>query len=171
MSMDSDDQKIIDGTVVDETTTENSFSPDLVSSTASTGSDSDLITVTNLIQNYIAQIDRSSKELAANKQMLQDAFLNDPTYREHDEKVKEAVKVRSATKSQILKQATLAELAEKIKDIAATVKDARQSLSDYLQEFARITGAREIEDSDGELREIVYTAKLIKSGSKDFKKK
>ena len=142
--MDSDNQKVIEGEITGATATAN-----------------DLVTITNLIQSYIAQIDRSSKELSANKQMLMDAFLNDPTYRQHERSVKETVKVRSATKMQILKQPTLSELSEKIKDIAASVKDAKQSLSDYLQEFARITGAREIEDSEGELREIVYTAKLV----------
>lgn len=147
--MDLDNQKVIEGEITGATATAN-----------------DLVAVTSLIQSYIAQIDRSSKELSANKQMLMDAFLNDPTYREHERSVKEAVKVRSGTKMQILKQPTLAELAEKIKDIAATVKDAKHSLSDYLQEFARMTGAREIEDSEGELREIVYTAKLIKVKNK-----
>ena len=147
--MDSDNQKVIEGEITGATATAN-----------------DLVTITNLIQSYIAQIDRSSKELSANKQMLMDAFLNDPTYRQHERSVKETVKVRSATKMQILKQPTLSELSEKIKDIAASVKDAKQSLSDYLQEFARITGAREIEDSEGELREIVYTAKLVKAASK-----
>jgi hypothetical protein len=165
--MDSDDQTIIDGTVVSEA--DGAISK--TDSPAVGGTADDLIAVTGLIQNYIVQIDRSSKELAAHKQMLQDAFLNDPTYRQHDEKVKEAVKVRNATKMQILKQPTLAELAEKVKDMAQSVKDAKQSLSDYLQEFAKMTGAREIEDSEGELREIVYSAKLIKAGSKEFKKK
>ena len=147
--MDSDNQKVIEGEITGATATAN-----------------DLVTITNLIQSYIAHIDRSSKELSANKQILMDAFLNDPTYRQHERSVKETVKVRSATKMQILKQPTLSELSEKIKDIAASVKDAKQSLSDYLQEFARITGAREIEDSEGELREIVYTAKLVKAASK-----
>lgn len=152
--MDSDDKKIIEGEITETTTTAT-----------------DLVTVTNLIQSYISQIDRSAKELAAHKQMLQDAFLNDPTYREHEEKVKEAVKVRSATKMQILKQPTLAELAEKVKDMAQSVKDAKQSLSDYLQEYVRMTSSREIEDSEGELREIVYTAKLVKGASKNSSKR
>lgn len=167
----ADEKKVIEGEVVTDTNTNESGTNTPTNQTNGTSSANDLVTVTNLIQSYIAQIDRSSKELSAHKLMLQDAFLNDPTYRQHDEKVKEAVKVRSATKMQILKQPTLAELSEKVKDMAQSVKDAKQSLSDYLQEYVRMTSSKEIEDTEGELREIVYTAKLIKSGSKDFKKK
>lgn len=126
----------------------------------------DLITVTNLIQSYIGNLDRASEELKAHKQMLLDSFANDPTYREHDEKVKEAVKVRTATKQQILKQPTLRELAAKIKEMAESVKGIKEALSGYLQDYAKMTGSREFEDAEGELREIVYTAKLVKTASK-----
>lgn len=126
----------------------------------------DLITVTNLIQSYIGNLDRASEELKAHKQMLLDSFANDPTYREHDEKVKEAVKVRTATKQQILKQPTLAELSAKIKEMAESVKGMKEALSGYLQDYAKMTGSREFEDSEGELREIVYVARLVKASTK-----
>lgn len=126
----------------------------------------DLITVTNLIQSYIGNLDRASEELKAHKQMLLDSFANDPTYREHDEKVKEAVKIRTATKQQILKQPTLAELSAKVKEMAESVKGMKEALSGYLQDYAKMTGSREFEDAEGELREIVYTAKLVKTASK-----
>lgn len=125
-----------------------------------------LTTITNLIQSYIGNLDRASKELKAHKQMLLDSFANDPTYREHDEKVKEAVKVRTATKQQILKQPTLAELSAKVKEMAEGVKGMKEALSGYLQDYAKMTGSREFEDSEGELREIVYTAKLVKAAQK-----
>lgn len=143
----NDKQQAIDGEVVSEMA-------------------SDLVTITNLIQSYIGNLDRAAEELKNHKQMLTDAFANDPTYREHDEKVKEATKVRNATKMQILKQPTLKELAEKVKEMTQSVKDMREALSSYLQDYARMTGSREFEDSEGELREIVYTAKLVKTASK-----
>lgn len=145
--MDPDDKQVVEGEVVE-------------------GGASDLITITNLIQSYIGNLDRAQQEMKAHKQMLQDSFANDPTYREHDEKVKEATKVRTQTKQQILKQPTLRELAEKVKEMSQGVKDMREALSSYLQEYAKITGSREFEDADGELREIVYSAKLVKTASK-----
>lgn len=125
----------------------------------------DLTTVTNLIQSYIGNLDRASEELKAHKQMLLDSFANDPTYQEHNGKVKEAVKVRTATKQQILKQPTLAELSAKVKEMAESVKGMKEALSGYLQDYAKMTGSREFEDSEGKLREIVYTAKLVKTTS------
>lgn len=150
--MDSDDtnKPIIDGEVVENTS----------------GAASDLITITNLIQSYIGNLDRASEEVKTHKQMLNDAFTNDPTYREQDEKVKEATKIRNSTKQQILKQPTLKELAEKVKEMSQSVKDMREALSSYLQDYARLTGSREFEDASGELREIVYSARLVRVQNK-----
>lgn len=147
--MDIDDKQMVEGEVVNNDNAAN-----------------DLITITNLIQSYIGNLDRASDELKAHKQMLQDSFGNDPTYREQDEKVKEVTKVRNATKQQILKQPTLRELAEKVKEMTQSVKDMREALSSYLQEYAKMTGTKEFEDAAGELREIVYTARLVRHGSK-----
>lgn len=164
--MDSDQQNIVDGEIVDGSSATSSANKANDSAGAVGTPADDLITITNLIQSYIATIDKSQKELQAHKQMLQDAFLNDPTYREHDQKVKDAVKVRNTTKQQILKQPTLQEQAQKIKEMAESLKESRESLSDYLQEYARISGMREIADLEGEIREIVYVAKLIKGATK-----
>ena len=44
-------------------------------------------------------------------------------------------------------------------------KIAKEGLSDYLREYQRLSGSNEIEGEDGELREIVYTAKLVKKSA------
>lgn len=125
-----------------------------------------LVTITGLVQNYISSIDRLKKEITENQQMLQDSFLNDVTYKEKDDKAKEAIKARNAFKQQILKQPTLMALAEKIKDLRSSMKDSKQQLSDYLQEYQKLTGANEIEDAQGNLNEIRYTARLVKPSRK-----
>ncbi len=157
--MDPDDKKIVEGEVVE--TVQEVSEP-----VQDSGAANDLITITNLIQSYIGNLDRAQEEMKAHKQMLTDAFANDPTYREHEEKVKEVVKIRNSTKQQILKQPTLKELAEKVKEMSQSVKDMREALSSYLQEYAKITGSREFEDAEGELREIVYSARLVKTANK-----
>lgn len=125
-----------------------------------------LVTITGLVQNYISSIDRLKKEITENQQMLQDSFLNDVTYKEKDDKAKEAIKARNAFKQQILKQPTLMALAEKIKDLRSSMKDSKQQLSDYLQEYQKLTGANEIEDAQGNLNEIRYIARLVKPSKK-----
>lgn len=91
---------------------------------------------------------------------------NDSTYQEHSEAAKEAAKVKAATKQQILKQPQAADLAEKVRSIRSQIKENKASLSDYLREFQRMSGINEIEGSDGEIREIVFTAKLVNKSSR-----
>ena len=122
------------------------------------------VAVSSLIQNSLGQIEKQESELKENRQMLEDAFNNDPTYREHNDKVKEATKVRNATKAQIMKQPAVMELANKVKEMRTALKEAKEALSSYLQEYARMTGEQSFEGPDGEVRQIVYTARLVKVG-------
>lgn len=139
---------------------------DLQNSSTTAGSADTLLTVTNLISNYLTQLDRDQKELTAQRQMLEDAFANDSTYKEHNDAAKAAAKIRNATKAQILKQPGLMELNQKVRDLREDMKATKEALSEYLQEYARLTGSRTIEGPNGELQEIVYQAKLVKSQQK-----
>lgn len=127
--------------------------------------DNDITTITNLIQNYLSQIASSQKELKEQKQMLADALNNDPTYKDHESKAKEAARVKTATKAQILKQPALAQVNEKIKEITSSLKEARESLSNYLQEYQKTTGLSSFESESGEVQQIVFVAKLIRVGN------
>ncbi len=124
-----------------------------------------LINMESLIKGHIATIDTLSEEARKIKEMLDDIFSNDPTYQEHDKLAKEAAKVKQGTKQQILKQPQAAELDKKYKELRGELKENQGSLSDYLQEYARMSGVNEIEGDDGEVREIIYNAKLIKKSS------
>lgn len=124
-----------------------------------------LLNMESLIKGHISTIDKLSEEARKLKEMLDDIFNNDPTYQEHDKAAKEAAKVKQGTKQQILKQPQAAELDKKLKELKGELKENQGSLSDYLQEYARMAGVNEIEGDDGEVREIVYNAKLIKKSS------
>lgn len=125
--------------------------------------------LTNLessIKEHIASIDASKAELKKLKEMLADTYRNDPTYQEHDKVVKEAAKIRAKTKSELLKQPAVADLSAKVREMAGELKDFQAALSDYLREYMRLSGSNEIEGDDGEVREIVYVAKLVKRSSR-----
>ena len=124
-----------------------------------------LLNMEGLIKNHITTIDKLSEELKKVKEMLDDIFSNDKTYQEHLEKAKEASKIKQVTRQQILRQPQAGELDKKVKEMKAQIKENQQSLSDYLQEYARMSGVSEIEGDDGEVREIVYSAKLRKKSS------
>lgn len=145
------------------------------SPSASSGSSSDQVTVLlsleQLIKSHIASIDKLREESRKHKQMLEDAFLNDPVYQEHLKVAKEATKQKSTTKQTIMRQPANVQLSNKIKEMSAELKDKQFALSDYLLEYQRLTGVNEIEGEDGEVREIVNTARVVKRASTSDKKR
>lgn len=154
----ADEKKVIDAEIVEEKTTQVSLEPGAPNSEI-------ILNMESLIKGHIATIDKLTEESRKLKDMLDDIFANDPTFQEHDKKAKEAAKVKGETKKQILKQPQAADLDKKLKELKSELKENQGSLSDYLQEYARMSGVNEIEGDDGEVREIVYTAKLIKRSS------
>ena len=122
------------------------------------------VDLTGLINSHINQIDNMRLQAAKFKEMLDSIFANDSTYQAHDTAAKEAAKIRAATKKQILRQSQAADLQQKILDARSHMKELNTALSDYLQEYARTTGLTSIETETGEVRQIVYTAKLVKIG-------
>lgn len=124
-----------------------------------------LINMEGLIKSHISSIDRAQDEAKKLKSMLDAIFDNDPTYQAHDKAAKEASKTKATTRAEVLKRPQAAELASKIKALKSEAKEMQTALSDYLQEYARMSGVNEIEGEDGEVREIVYEAKLIKKSS------
>ena len=148
MTTQDDSQPIQEATIVEETPAEM------------------LVNLESTIKEHIASVDTSKVELKKLKEMLADTYRNDPTYVEHDKLVKEATKVRSKTKSELLKQPAVADLTAKVKELSGELKDFQAALSDYLREYMRLSGVNEIEGDDGEVRDIVYVAKLVKRHSK-----
>lgn len=122
-----------------------------------------LTTVTNLVKNYIATIEKTKNELRKHKEMLEDTFSNNPQYKEASEEAKEASKIKADVKRQILEQEDLLELSTKVKDLNLTLKETRAALSEYLVEYARLSGSKQIEDDNGKILQIVYSAHLVKA--------
>jgi hypothetical protein len=126
-----------------------------------------LLSLEELIKNHIASIDKNAEEIKKMQQMYTDSFENDPVYRENEAKAKEAAKVRNTTRENIAKQPAVADLANKIKNLRMELKESKTSLSDYLLEYQRMTnGVNEIEGHDGEVREIINSARVIKKAAK-----
>lgn len=121
--------------------------------------------LTGLINSHIHQIDNLKTKAGKLKEMLDDIFQNDSTYQEHDKAVREAAKIRNATKKQILKLPQAADLANQIQSLRSMIKEHNEELSGYLQDYAKETGTTSFETDDGTVRQIVYVARLVKIGS------
>ncbi len=125
-----------------------------------------LLDLEQTIKNHIAEIDKRKSELKSEREMMESALMNDETYRTHSEEAKKAAKVKLKTKFQILQLPVNKHLADKVKELASEIKELDGALSDYLREYQRMSGSSEIETDDGEVREIIYIAKLVKKSSR-----
>jgi hypothetical protein len=125
-----------------------------------------LLSLEEMIITNIDTLEKLQQEVRKHREMFDDSFNNDPVFREHTERVKEANKVKSATKQQIMKQPSVMQLSNQVKSIRQEIKERQSSLSDYLQEYQRLTGATEIESNNGDILRIVNSSKLIKDSSK-----
>jgi len=123
---------------------------------------SQFISLDNQIKSLIEQIDSLKEELKKQREMHEDTFQNDPVYQEHDKKVKEASRVRSATKTQIAKQLQVAEMGEKIAEERDEIKRMEATLSELVIQYQKETGATQIETNSGEVLSIVNKVKLVK---------
>lgn len=133
----------------------------------SSGNDVVLLTrIEEMIKTHLSQIGELQEEITKHRDMVNDIFANDETYQEHDKIAKEAVRIRSNTKKEIMKRLEVADLANKLKSLKSEQSELKVGLSDYLREYQRLSGSNEIEGEDGELREIVFVAKLVKRSSK-----
>lgn len=124
--------------------------------------------IEEMIKTHTSQVDNLKKEAGKLKDILDDIFLNEVTFQEHDKIAKEAARIRSNTRKEILKRPEMADKSNKLKALKSEQKELREGLSDYLREYQRLSGSNEIEGEDGEVREIVYTAKLVRKRPANF---
>lgn len=130
------------------------------------GSADTVLELEQMIKTNMTTLDRNKTELKKLKEMLESALLNDEPYREATEKVKEAAKTKGKAKLVVLENQATRQIAEKIKDMTTENKELMQAQSEYLREYARLSGTSEIETEDGEIREIIYIAKLVKKAKR-----
>jgi predicted RNase H-like nuclease (RuvC/YqgF family) len=124
-----------------------------------------LLNLEELIKNHIDSIDKLKLELKNQREMLEDSFNSNPTYREHVEKVKDVTKAKNSVRQEIAKQPAVAQLNQKVKDLRFDMNEKSKTLSDLLQDYHEQTGASSIETRDGKVLEIVSTAKLVRRSS------
>lgn len=125
-----------------------------------------LLDLEGLIKNHAESIDKLKLEAKQVKEMFEDSFDSNPTYREHMDKVKEVTRAKNALKQQIAKQPSVAQLEQKLKDIRFDLSEKKKTMSDLLLDYKEQTGALQLELFDGQVLEIVSTAKLVKRGSR-----
>lgn len=129
---------------------------------AETNNAANLLNIESLIKSHDAHLDSLTKELRTQKEMLDAILDNDEEYRTSATEASKYTKLKTVAKQKVLKRQECVTLVDKIKDYQAQIKELKVALSDYLSQYVTLSGINQIEGSDGILRTIVYTAKLVK---------
>jgi predicted PP-loop superfamily ATPase len=159
---DDDHEEVIEGEEIQEEPVDGE---ELVVPVSGEDQATALLSLEELIKNHIEAIDKLKVELRQNREMLEDSFNSNPTYREHEEKVKEVMKGKNSVRQEIAKQPSVALIAQKVKDLRFDANEKSKTLSDLLQDYREQTGATQIETRDGKVLEIVSTMKLVRKSS------
>jgi len=123
-----------------------------------------IVNIESLIQSHNSRLDLLTKEYREHKSMLDNILNNNDDYLKVSEDVKKSAKIKSIAKQKLLSQPEAGRLVEKIKDYQSELKELKVALSDYLSQYVTLSGQNQIEGPDGVVRQIVYTAKLVKIG-------
>lgn len=121
-----------------------------------------LVNIDNLIKNHLQKIENLTEEVKKHTEMLEDILINSEVYAIAHDKAKDATREKSKTKAELLKEAHSAELAAKVRNMKSELREHRDSLGFYVGEYQKLSGANQIEDNNGEIRDIVSTTKLVK---------
>lgn len=149
----TDTEIVVDGETVEETSSVT-MSKEENAATVS-------LSLENLIRGHLGTLEKLKLQIAEQSDMLSNVLLNDATFKQHEEEAKKATKVKTATKSEIMKRPEVLQVSNKIKAAREEMKEQQQTLSELLAEYIRTTGLDSIEMEDGKIKKIVTTAKLV----------
>lgn len=113
-----------------------------------------VISLTEMINTSLGVVEKVKEDRTKVSEMLQSMLDNDPAYIEASLKAKEAGKVKSQAKKQVMRTPQAADLDRKLTELKQHIKELNDSLSDYLNEYIRQTGSMQFEDNTGKVRDI-----------------
>ncbi|MFA6004940.1 MAG: hypothetical protein WC775_00455 [Patescibacteria group bacterium] len=145
-----------EATIVPETAETQNLTPEV------NGEVEQSLQLDTLIKRYMGDINRLKVEMREQRSMFNDAFENDANFHEATEKEKEVKKVKTAAKEKIAQQPGTVAVADKVKNLREELKHANEMLSGYLEQYVQKTGARTIEDDNGNIIQIVPNYRLVK---------
>ena len=122
-----------------------------------------LINIESLINSSTARFDALDREYHEQKSMLDSILDSDDEYQEVAQEAQKQVKLKTIAKQKVMVRPEAAHLVEKIKDAQIQIKELKTAMSDYLAQYVTLSGSNQIEGPDGVLRQIIYTAKLVKT--------
>jgi hypothetical protein len=155
-----EDVEVVDPQAVIEGDSSSTLPSEGISNDLST-----LMAVEGAIKSHLEQLEKLREATRVQREMVESLLQSDPVYMEAAEEAKKGAKVKAEARKRVLDGPGNKQVVQNLKDLKQQNKELSDGLSYYLGEYRRITGANEFEGSDGELREIVLIAKLVKKRS------
>lgn len=121
-----------------------------------------IVELTTIINRYEGDMKKMRDNLKIQSGMLRDAVEGDAGYHELDVQSKDLQKKKNEIKQKVMKTPAMEAVVAKIDEYRGEMKDAREMLSGYLEEYQRVAGTNIIEGENGEIREIVPQYRLVK---------
>jgi tellurite resistance-related uncharacterized protein len=122
-----------------------------------------LLSIESLINTSTLRFEVLQKEYQEQKSQLDSILDSDVEYQEVAGEAQKQAKLKTIAKQKVMARPEAAHIVEKIKDAQIQIKELKTAMSDYLAQFVILSGTNQIEGADGVLRQIIYTAKLVKS--------
>src|SRR5690349_21669771 len=80
-----------------------------------------MLSLEGLIKNNLGGLNKLQDDLKKQQEMINNVLASDQTFIQHDERVKEAQKLKNTTKSEIMKRPDVAQVVNKIKEMREEV--------------------------------------------------
>lgn len=94
--------------------------------------------------------------------MLADLLENNEEYAKASQEAGKLAKIKTLAKQKVLKSPAATSTVEKVIDAQSQLKELKVALSDYLAQYVSLSGQNQFEGADGVIRQIVYSARLVK---------
>jgi len=121
-----------------------------------------IVELTTIINRYEGDMKKMRDNLKIQSGMLRDAVEGDAAYHELDIQSKDLQKKKNEIKQKVVKTPAMEAVVTKVEEYKSEMKDAREMLSGYLEEYQRVAGTNIIEGENGEIKEIVPQYRLVK---------
>jgi len=122
-----------------------------------------LLNIESLINSANSKLNDLSYEVKEYKAMLDEILENNTEFQEAEKEAKKLAKLRAAARQKALNIPAAKTNIDKLKETQTQLKEIKIALSDYLSQYVSLSGTNQIEGPDGVVRQIIYTAKLVKS--------
>ena len=139
------------------------FSLDKVKSMPDENQAQNILNIESLINTATVRLDEISKQLQEQKSMIDALLENNAEYQEIEKEAKKQAKLKTSAKQNVLSAPEAKSTIDKLKENQTQAKELKIALSDYLAQYVALSGTNQIEGPDGVVRQIIYTAKLVKT--------